>query len=649
MSPLSRALAVSLGAAASLTAQFVGANHPTNVGPPRAIASADMDLDGDNDLVVAADNATVVLLNNGSGTAFTIVPIPVAGPNPVDLWVGQLDGSNRPEVVVIHASGATIGRSTSAIAFTYSNQLLSATGAPTSGAVVDLDGDDLLDLAIATTGPNTVRCHLGTGAGTFVAAPAAVAPQTAPPMGMNAGQFNADAREDLVTVGPLGSAVSTVFVNTSPSPGTISFAAPQQFTIDFRPFDVCCDDFNGDGFEDHVTANAGFGTISVMLNDPTAIAGTTVNFNRTDYPIGTSADLCFSIGCGDWDCDGDVDVALACRGTNRVAVLYNNGAGVFGAPSYFATDTTPYHIVVAELENDDDLDLATPNFTANDATVLRWIPLRDKCCHTMIGGIVDQFIDPAPPGPEDACPSPQLAAYIGTSPRREFDGPVTCGQVFGHSFSLPGQICEARLVVRMRADCTSSPDDAIAIGLNTAGGPAFAYVEPIADATGIAWNPGAIGTAVYDLSSMPGGLDLLPKMNADGRIDIYLRDDTAVDYIQLDFAHCSRPTDCSLGIRQTPIVTGSTLLTQVGGATPGGVVWFTFGTIGPGPVLPGPLQMCIVPFVIAPPVFATSSIVSLSFLFTPVLPPCSTISTQAVHFNGTGFQLSTVLTQQVFD
>jgi hypothetical protein len=189
----------------------------------------------------------------------------------------------------------------------------------------------------------------------------------------------------------------------------------------------------------------------------------------------------------------------------------------------------------------------------------------------------------------------------------------------------------------------------LAIGLNTAAGPSFVFADTIAGVVGSPWTPGSIGTVVLDLKNLPGGLDLLPKLNADGRLDVFLRDDTAVDYIQLDFEACSRPTDCTLALRQTPIVTGTTLTTQVGGATVGGFVWITFGNLGPGFVLPGPLQMCIVPYLIGPAMPVTSPVVTLSFPFSPVLPPCSTISTQAVHFTGSIWQFSNVLTQQAFD
>ena len=74
---------------------------------------------------------------------------------------------------------------------------------------------------------------------------------------------------------------------------------------------------------------------------------------------------------GDWDGNGDLDLASANNGVSQVALLLNDGTGVF---TLF--DTVPGLIntrglVAGDWNGDDDLDLASANFGAGAVDVLQ--------------------------------------------------------------------------------------------------------------------------------------------------------------------------------------------------------------------------------------------------------------------------------------
>ena len=59
------------------------------------------------------------------------------------------------------------------------------------------------------------------------------------------------------------------------------------------------------------------------------------------------------------------------RGSNNLSLLLGNGAGSFGAAINFGVDSNPQSLSVGDLDGDGDLDLAVANRGSNTVTVLR--------------------------------------------------------------------------------------------------------------------------------------------------------------------------------------------------------------------------------------------------------------------------------------
>ena len=92
--------------------------------------------------------------------------------------------------------------------------------------------------------------------------------------------------------------------------------------------------------------------------------------DKVDYSPGLTCNS-YSAFAADLDLDGDLDLAVACNGTNQVAVLENNGSGAFGNPVNYPTGDGPVSVFATDLDKDGDLDLALVNEADYSVSVLK--------------------------------------------------------------------------------------------------------------------------------------------------------------------------------------------------------------------------------------------------------------------------------------
>jgi FG-GAP-like repeat len=147
-----------------------------------------------------------------------------------------------------------------------------------------------------------------------------------------------------------------------------TFGPQTQYPVGFRPNGLAALDLEGDGDRDlavarrdgpsakiHLFLNNGAGAFSpapaVTLNVP------------ADDPVLVS---------GDWDRDGDRDLAAAGGGTDQVVVLLNQGIGNFTQHPHEAGFSS-YNLRAGDVDADGDLDLvsATPGDEVSSVTMLR--------------------------------------------------------------------------------------------------------------------------------------------------------------------------------------------------------------------------------------------------------------------------------------
>ncbi|UCD39183.1 MAG: VCBS repeat-containing protein [Fidelibacterota bacterium] len=205
------------------------------------VEAADVDGDGDLDLVATILNFAVrTYLNNGDG-AFQLLDRYTAVPHPEDIAAADLDGDGDIDLAVADKySGISVllGNGDG----TFQPQIAYAIGdLPHSVDACDLDGDGDLDLAITNTGLNCVSIVRGNGDGTF--------------------QSGID------------------------------------YPTGLTPWNFAAADLDGDGDIDLATANHADGTISVLFNHPSD-AGIALSDSIHDFgslKVGSSVQWSFEI------------------------------------------------------------------------------------------------------------------------------------------------------------------------------------------------------------------------------------------------------------------------------------------------------------------------------------------------------------------
>jgi len=86
----------------------------------------------------------------------------------------------------------------------------------------------------------------------------------------------------------------------------------------------------------------------------------------TDYPVG---DYPLSIVSADLDGDDDKDLAVADYESDSISILFNNGDGSFAAAVNYPSGDGPRSICAADVDNDTDIDLAVANEFDNNVSI----------------------------------------------------------------------------------------------------------------------------------------------------------------------------------------------------------------------------------------------------------------------------------------
>lgn len=121
-------------------------------------------------------------------------------------------------------------------------------------------------------------------------------------------------------------------------------------------------DFDGDGDLDLAAGDAWTDLAQVRMN-----AGDGTFFDLSFVPLGATAVL---LTTGEVNGDGRLDLVSANGGANTVSLLSNAGSGVFEAPRQIQVGSAPRAVVAHDLDADGDEDLAVANQISQEVSVL---------------------------------------------------------------------------------------------------------------------------------------------------------------------------------------------------------------------------------------------------------------------------------------
>ena len=336
---------------------------PRDVGAVGIPAVGDFNHDGKLDLAMAngSFNGMVsVLLGNGDGSFQTPQVYPT-GSWPLSIAVADINGDGNSDLVV--ANSAEYG-GTASVSILFGNgdgsfqaaRNYDAGPRPFSVAVADLNADGRMDLAVANDSYGTVTVLLGNGDGSFQA------PQTVDvglqPSTVVAADFNGDGALDLATANSYSG--ESVSIRLNNGDGTFQALPKYDDGLGGPAGPVVAGDFLGNGITG--VAMAGGGTVSVLVGngDGTFQAPRTSSFDG----IGSAV----SLAVGDFNGDGQLDLVVVTAGDlhhpGSVSVLLGNGDGTFRTSfghSTLGSFSSPVSVGVADFNGDDQLDLVVSN------------------------------------------------------------------------------------------------------------------------------------------------------------------------------------------------------------------------------------------------------------------------------------------------
>ncbi len=224
----------------------------------------------------------------------------------------------------------------------------------------DWNKDGNQDFAAANSFDHSISIFAGDGAGRFRLLSVAPAPRR--PIGLLAGDWNEDGHTDLAVTSYNEAGVGLLLGN-----GAGAFRTGGFVTSGHSPQAAISGDWDSDGRLDLAISNRNDHTVSIALGEANG------RFNRESVAeAGSVAVGKFPSGltAGDWNTDGNPDLAVVNHYGHSISILLGNGQGRFSNVHAVAIGLFPGDIDSADVNGDGVLDLVAVNVRSGDLSIL---------------------------------------------------------------------------------------------------------------------------------------------------------------------------------------------------------------------------------------------------------------------------------------
>ena len=354
--------------------QFVPApNSPLKLpGGGHDFVLAELNGDRKPDLLVCGGGSLTILFGNGRGGFEPTTNAPIKLPHGAGEMVagdfnrdGKIDwaGAHHDHYDVMVMLGAGNGRFSPAPGSPFVARAPGKRPHTHGLAAGDVNGDGNLDLVTANNEDNDMSVLLGDGTGRFTRAPGSPFPAGRSPYPFALVDLNGDQKLDLA-VPNSGPGVRTITVLLGDGAGAFRPAPQSPFRADGDVLLVVAADVNGDRKPDLIATHDGDTLVTLLRGDG---LGGFKPASTSPVNLGNRA---WGIVPADLNGDGNVDLAAA--GQEAVAVLLGEGGGAFrpanGSP--FRSGKGSWRLALADLNSDGKLDVVAGSIESDEISIL---------------------------------------------------------------------------------------------------------------------------------------------------------------------------------------------------------------------------------------------------------------------------------------